>query len=60
MSSYYRDWNLVVYEWLYAYVYTDVARITRSRVAGVVAVFFVQSHTRNICSPCIGQLLMSS
>jgi sterol O-acyltransferase len=55
MSSYYRDWNLVVYEWLYAYVYRDVARVrcTRTRThtsmqmlnkpCAVVAVFFLSA-----------------
>lgn len=28
MAQYYRDWNLVVHEWLYAYVYRDIAVVS--------------------------------
>ena len=27
MAEYYRNWNLVVHEWLYAYVYKDLATV---------------------------------
>jgi len=30
-SSYYRMWNVVVHDWLYAYVYRDVLHIAGSR-----------------------------
>lgn len=27
MAEYYRNWNLIVHEWLYAYVYRDIAKV---------------------------------
>lgn len=27
MAEYYRNWNLVVHDWLYAYIYKDVAQV---------------------------------
>lgn len=27
MAEYYRNWNLVVHDWLYAYIYKDVAMV---------------------------------
>lgn len=27
MAEYYRNWNLVVHDWLYAYVYRDVGKV---------------------------------
>ncbi|KAH7723521.1 Protein MBOA-1 [Aphelenchoides avenae] len=46
MAEYYRDWNLVVHEWLYAYVYRDVATLIGGKRGLKVAqtvVFFLSA-----------------
>lgn len=46
MAEYYRNWNLVVHEWLYAYVYRDISMILPGRYGSILAqcsVFFVSS-----------------
>ncbi|KAE9550295.1 hypothetical protein FO519_006485 [Halicephalobus sp. NKZ332] len=46
MAEYYRNWNLVVHEWLYAYVYKDVATLIGGKKGLKVAqvtVFFLSA-----------------
>ncbi|KAI6202763.1 hypothetical protein M3Y94_00478000 [Aphelenchoides besseyi] len=46
MAEYYRHWNLVVHEWLYAYIYRDIAKWTgtkRGRQVGQILVFFLSA-----------------
>ncbi|VDN07962.1 unnamed protein product [Thelazia callipaeda] len=46
MAEYYRFWNLVVYEWLYAYVYKDISLLIGGKKGVIVAqtlVFFLSS-----------------
>ncbi|KAI1728368.1 MBOAT, membrane-bound o-acyltransferase family domain-containing protein [Ditylenchus destructor] len=44
MAEYYRNWNLVVHDWLYTYVYRDIALLIGSRnglnVAQIMVFFF--------------------
>ncbi|XP_035232109.1 sterol O-acyltransferase 1-like [Stegodyphus dumicola] len=42
-SQYYRKWNTVVYDWLYAYVYSDTHRLGCSRSVSLVLVFIVSA-----------------
>jgi len=46
MASYYRNWNLVVHEWLYTYVYRDVSQLMpgkRGRKMAQLMVFFLSA-----------------
>lgn len=46
MAEYYRNWNLVVHDWLYAYVYRDVSKLIGGRRGLQVAqlgVFFLSA-----------------
>ncbi|KAK6018900.1 hypothetical protein OSTOST_15482, partial [Ostertagia ostertagi] len=46
MAEYYRNWNLVVHDWLYAYVYRDVSKLIGGRRGLQVAqlgVFFISA-----------------
>ncbi|PIO71895.1 MBOAT family protein [Teladorsagia circumcincta] len=46
MAEYYRNWNLVVHDWLYAYVYRDVSKLICGRRGLQVAqlgVFFISA-----------------
>ncbi|KJH45653.1 MBOAT family protein [Dictyocaulus viviparus] len=46
MAEYYRNWNLVVYDWLYAYVYRDVSKLIGGRHGLQIAqigVFFLSA-----------------
>ena len=40
-SAYYRDWNRVVHDWLYTYVYTDILRVfgKQSKIIAALSVF---------------------
>jgi sterol O-acyltransferase len=47
-SGYYRTWNVVVHDWLYAYVYTDIMKITKGsdmqrRASSAVSVFLLSA-----------------
>ncbi|GFY51969.1 sterol O-acyltransferase 1 [Trichonephila inaurata madagascariensis] len=42
-SQYYKKWNAVVYDWLYAYVYIDLNQIGLSRSLSLVLVFIFSS-----------------
>ncbi|XP_043206525.1 sterol O-acyltransferase 1-like isoform X1 [Amphibalanus amphitrite] len=41
-ASFYRTWNIVVHDWLYEYIYTDVARL-RGKFLATLSVFVVSS-----------------
>lgn len=41
LSDYYRKWNLLVQDWLYAYIYLPVFRMTANREMAVYSVIFV-------------------
>ncbi|KAL3990885.1 MBOAT membrane-bound O-acyltransferase family protein [Acanthocheilonema viteae] len=46
MAEYYRFWNLVVYEWLYAYIYKDISQLVGGKkglFAAQTMVFFFSS-----------------
>lgn len=46
MAQYYRNWNLVVHEWLHAYIYLDIYKLIGGRFGSLVAqilVFFLSS-----------------
>ncbi|GMR34032.1 hypothetical protein PMAYCL1PPCAC_04227, partial [Pristionchus mayeri] len=46
MAEYYRNWNLVVHDWLYAYIYKDVAQLIGGRRGlsiAQTAVFFASA-----------------
>ncbi|EFO17649.1 hypothetical protein LOAG_10851 [Loa loa] len=46
MAEYYRFWNLVVHEWLYAYIYRDISQLIggkKGRFAAQTMVFFCSS-----------------
>ncbi|KAK5971583.1 O-acyltransferase [Trichostrongylus colubriformis] len=46
MAEYYRNWNLVVHDWLYAYVYRDVSKLIGGRRGLQIAqlgVFFLSA-----------------
>lgn len=46
MTEYYRNWNLVVHEWLYAYIYRDITHLIGGRKGLFIAqtaVFFLSS-----------------
>ncbi|EYC07551.1 hypothetical protein Y032_0070g498 [Ancylostoma ceylanicum] len=46
MAEYYRNWNLVVHDWLYAYVYRDVSKLIGGRNGLQIAqmgVFFLSA-----------------
>ncbi|CAD5211217.1 unnamed protein product [Bursaphelenchus xylophilus] len=47
MAEYYRDWNLTVHDWLYAYVYRDLSIITGNTKTGrkvaQMTVFFLSA-----------------
>ena len=41
---YYRHWNIVVQDWLYAYIYKDVyEKMVHSKVIATLSVFFVSA-----------------
>jgi len=42
-SVYYRKWNIVVHDWLYAYLYLDVMQLGYSPTVGMFTVFFVSA-----------------
>ncbi|KAF5285364.1 hypothetical protein FQR65_LT13254 [Abscondita terminalis] len=44
-KSYFRAWNIVMYDWLYTYIYKDFYEIVlpKQKLAGKLAVFFVSS-----------------
>uniref|UniRef100_A0A914HF23 O-acyltransferase n=1 Tax=Globodera rostochiensis TaxID=31243 RepID=A0A914HF23_GLORO len=46
MAEYYRNWNLVVHDWLYAYIYRDISMLLGTRWGPAVSqclVFFLSS-----------------
>ncbi|VDP12710.1 unnamed protein product [Soboliphyme baturini] len=45
MSTYYRTWNIVVYEWLYTYVYRDMYPLCgkKCRTLAITMVFFLSA-----------------
>ncbi|VDL75273.1 unnamed protein product [Nippostrongylus brasiliensis] len=46
MAEYYRNWNLVVHDWLYAYVYRDISQMIgghRGRQLAQLGVFFLSA-----------------
>jgi sterol O-acyltransferase len=54
MAEYYRNWNLVVHEWLYAYVYRDLATV-RTKITQML-LHFQWTGTRS--GQKIGQTLV--
>ncbi|VDD87465.1 unnamed protein product [Enterobius vermicularis] len=43
MAEYYRKWNMVVHEWLYAYVYRDLTGSQSGTMISQICVFFLSS-----------------
>ncbi|CAH1100713.1 unnamed protein product [Psylliodes chrysocephalus] len=41
LAEYFRTWNIVVQDWLYAHVYWDVYQLTNSKIAGKLTVFLI-------------------
>ncbi|CAG9865365.1 unnamed protein product [Phyllotreta striolata] len=41
LAEYFRTWNIVVQDWLYAHVYWDAYRLSGSKTAGKLSVFLV-------------------
>ncbi|XP_073236654.1 sterol O-acyltransferase 1-like [Porites lutea] len=42
-ADYYRTWNVVVHDWLYAYIYKDLYRIIKNRQVATVSVFILSA-----------------
>lgn len=42
-ADYYRSWNIVVHDWLYAYIYQDIYRLFKNRQVATTAVFFLSA-----------------
>ncbi|KAL3311818.1 hypothetical protein Ciccas_009597 [Cichlidogyrus casuarinus] len=42
-STYYRTWNVVVHDWLYTYIYLDVANWSKKRTLATTLVFAVSA-----------------
>ncbi|VDN53047.1 unnamed protein product [Dracunculus medinensis] len=46
MAEYYRNWNLVVHDWLYTYIYKDIAIVVGGKTGLIIAqiiVFFISA-----------------
>lgn len=42
-ADYYRTWNIVVHDWLYAYIYKDCFKLFRNRQAATLSVFILSA-----------------
>ncbi|KAJ7384193.1 Sterol O-acyltransferase 1 [Desmophyllum pertusum] len=42
-ADYYRTWNVVVHDWLYAYIYKDIVKYVKSRQLATVSVFILSA-----------------
>ncbi|XP_077289750.1 sterol O-acyltransferase 1-like [Arctopsyche grandis] len=47
-SSFFRTWNIVVQDWLYAYIYKDVVKFTKNRLLAAITVFFISAAVHEI------------
>jgi len=42
-ADYYRTWNVVVHDWLYAYIYQDFYKVLKNRQVATVSVFILSA-----------------